>query len=347
MKYNVLLISVLLLLAPPLAAEEDKTPAATETPVVTESEPLDPELQALKRESDRLALENTIFEQKQQRLLATIESEKKRVELENALQELLIRREELKTELKIASPEYLKEPFVNGQLIISDRRISLNGPILSDTADYVTENIHYLNNKNTEYPIFLVIDRSPGGSVMEGARIIEAMKHSQAPVYVVVKSIAASMAAIITAQAPRSFAYPNALIIHHQISSFFYGNPTQVNQDLKITQEWGERLMRPVAARMGITLEEFTQLMYEKNTEGNWTEFATQAQELGWVDHIVEGVRETSYLKPPGEEQPEEEVITLDAVMMQDEQGKAYLKLPQPVYGDLYHIHNPNRFYRY
>lgn len=331
----------------PLAAEEDKTAVTIESSVVTDSELLDPELQALKRESDRLALENTIFEQKQQRLLAKIESEKKRVELENALQELLIRREELKTELKIASPQYLKEPFVNGHLVISDRRISLNGPILSDTADYITENIHYFNNKNPEYPIFLVIDRSPGGSVMEGARIIEAMRHSQAPVYVVVKSIAASMAAIITAQAPRSFAYPNALIIHHQISSFFYGNPTQVNQDLKITQEWGERLMRPVAKRMGISLDEFTQLMYEKNTEGNWTEFATHAQKLGWVDYVVEDVRETSYLKPPDATKPEEETITLDAVMMKDEQGNAYLKLPPPIFGDVYHLHNPSRFYRY
>lgn len=309
--------------------------------------PDDPELAKLKRESERLALENEIFEREQQRLLAKIEAEKNRVMLENELQELLIRQAELKTELKMASPQYLKDPFINGQLIISDRRIRLNGPILSDTADYITENIHYLNNKDPDYPIFLVIERSPGGSVMEGARIIEAMKYSEAPVYIVVKSVAASMAAILTAQAKRSFAYPNALIIHHQISSFFYGNPTQVNQDLKMTQEWGERLMRPVAEKMGITLDEFTQLMYEKNTEGNWTEFANRAKELGWVDHVVSGVRETSYLKPPQSDDEESAEITIDAVMMHDTEGQPYMKLPPPMLGDFYLLNNPNRFYRY
>ena len=46
--------------------------------------------------------------------------------------------------------------------------------------------------------IFIVIDTSPRGSVMAGYRILKAMESSDAPVHVVVKSFAASMAAAIT-----------------------------------------------------------------------------------------------------------------------------------------------------
>ena len=86
-------------------------------------------------------------------------------------------------------PEYLVDPVTaNGDLIISDRRIALNGPITSETADFVCSRIDFFNNKNKEYPIFVVIVDSPGGSVMAGYKILMLMHSSTAPVYVVVKS---------------------------------------------------------------------------------------------------------------------------------------------------------------
>ena len=104
-------------------------------------------------------------------------------------------------------------------MVISDRRIPLNGPITNETADYVTTRIHFFNNKDPKLPIFIVIDDSPGGSVMAGYRILKAMEGSDAPVHVVVKSFAASMAAAIATLAKHSYAYPNAVILHHQISA--------------------------------------------------------------------------------------------------------------------------------
>ena len=82
-------------------------------------------------------------------------------------------------------------------LRVSLRRIELNGPIMSGAADYVCQRIHYFNNKSSK-PIFIVIDNCPGGSVLEGFQIVQAMKNSKAPIHVVVKRFAASMAACIT-----------------------------------------------------------------------------------------------------------------------------------------------------
>src|SRR5260221_13390772 len=115
---------------------------------------------------------------------------------------------------------------MNGVLSISDRRIALNGVITSETANRVTERINYFNNQNREFPIFIVIDDSPGGSVAAGYKILKTMSGRHAPVYVVVKSFAASIAAGITTMATKSFAYPKPIILHHHLSGRTCGNLT-------------------------------------------------------------------------------------------------------------------------
>ena len=86
---------------------------------------------------------------------------------------------------------------------------------------------------------------------MAGYNILKSMESSQAPVYVVVKSFAASMAACITTCADKSFAYPNAVILHHQISSGSFGNLTIQRENLAEIEEWWRRLAEPVAKKMG------------------------------------------------------------------------------------------------
>ena len=115
-------------------------------------------------------------------------------------------------------PQQLDNPLRGNRLVISDRRIELNGPIGSETAEHLATRINFYNNKDSKKPIFIVIDNSPGGSVMSGYKILRAMEGSEAPIWVVVKQYAASMAATIATLADHSAAYPNAIILHHQLS---------------------------------------------------------------------------------------------------------------------------------
>jgi len=245
--------------------------------------------------------------------------------------------------------EYLTDPYVNGTLVISDRRIGLDGPIIRGTADYIIKRLNYFNNKSTEYPIFIVIDNCAGGSVMEGSKIVKAMQASRAPVYVVVTSLAASMAAVITAMAERSFAYPDAIIVHHQVWSAFFGNKTQQEEHLDVTKEWSSRIISPVAEKMGLTMDEFVKQMYQNNSDGNWREFADSAVALKWVDHVVTDVQETSFIK-----KPEENDVLLGSLFfleLEEEQydasGNPYLQLPRLNPNDVYHLYNPDNYYRY
>jgi ATP-dependent Clp protease protease subunit len=309
--------------------------------------------------------------------LATAEAADKSRELARREQELKVRAAELQTqrsefELQLArlnndldlrvkrdlwknrvnrDIQYTKEPFKDGMLTISDRRIALNGPIWMDTADYIAERIDYFNNQNQEFPIFIVIDRSPGGSVMAGYKILKAMEGSAAPVYVVVKSYAASMAAGITTLSKRSFAYPNAIMLHHQILSGSFGNLTEQKEQLKDLEEWWKRLAAPVAAKMGISLDEFIKRMYQNRSTGDWQEFGDGARKLKWVDEVATTVREESYDKNPDAPSApggSPSHLASEPVLQEsvDTTGHRYVLLPRLDPVDCYYLYNPDNYYR-
>lgn len=365
-----------------LQQEKEKLLLENELQTAKESQLL-AELNATKA---RLEVENDIYEHKQKQILAYLSSEKDKLALQNAIQEEKNKQQELQFKLAMAKldyeslklnfekeqieakvtkrskdeewesqvnkpKEYQKEPFVNGKLMISDRKIILDGPIWPGMASYVIERIEYFNNKTSEYPIFLIVEYCPGGSVMEGSRILKAMKSSRAPIYVVLKSLAASMAAAIVTLAERSYALPDAIMVHHQVWGISWGNQTEQREQLKVLEEWSQRIMQPIAAKMGLTLEELIRKMYENNSRGDWSEFANQAVKYHWIDYIIEDIHDTSYTKQPIEkEEPKEEgqEITIVAHQEQiDSEGNRYMKVPHLRPMDVYHLYNPDNYYRY
>lgn len=243
-------------------------------------------------------------------------------------------------------PVVLKDPFQNGVLTISDRRIDLNGPIYGRIGDHVTERIHYFNNVSSD-PIFLVIDASPGGSVMTGARILKAIEKSKAPVHVVLKSFAASMAAVIVTLAERSYSYPTAVMLHHQMWGVSVANTRELEEELKIRKEWEKRLFHPVAKKLGYSMEQFRAKMYEHNSRGDWEEFADEAVKLRWVGQLVQEIRETGVIRNPDAAKPSESkksVFGLEEKV--DNEGKPFVKLPRLRPFDVYYLYSPDNYYR-
>lgn len=308
----------------------------------------------LKLDQERLALDREKL--KRDRVVADLDFQTRKSRLEadladektSALKRDLEVREK-RDALKKAvdkDPDYALEPYRDGVLTITDRRIPLNGPIMLGTAEFVNERIDYFNNKDPKLPIFLVIDRSPGGSVMEGYRILQAIRESKAPVHVVVKSYAASMAAVITTLAPRSYAYPNAIILHHQILSFMFGNLTQQKEQLEVLKEWYKRLAEPVAKKSGYSLDAFTKEMYKHNSDGDWEEFADEAQRLKWVDHVVREVRETGTLKEPEDRRKKAIEEYFGGKEELDPAGNRFVRLPRLQPYDAYWIYNRDGYYK-
>ncbi len=328
----------------------------------------DVELAKAQRERDTLKAQNDLEEQKGRREKMERDSQLRdiglefqrlklaKLRLQQKNDELREKVNEVKTEIELRNqkdvwraraqrdPAYPANPFQEGTLTLSDRRIPLNGPIFFGVADYVTERIHYFNNKSTTRPIFIVIDRCPGGSVMEGYRIVKAIETSRAPIHVVVKSFAASMAAVITTMADESYVYPNAIMLHHQMSTFQFGNMTQIAEQLAIARQWEKRLMGPVAKKLGLSIKEFRARMYKNNSDGDWEEFGDRAKKIGWAKHVVQRIRETGYVEKPEDRPNRRSLFALEE--RKDDKGRRFVELPRLQPYDLYYLHNPDGYYR-
>lgn len=231
---------------------------------------------------------------------------------------------------------YLNEPLQGNALHLSDRVVNLEGLISYATAKSVVEKIHFYANQSSEKPIFLVIDSSPGGSVMAGYQIIKAMRSSKAPVIVLVKTYAASMAATIATMAQTSYCFSSSIILHHQIRGFNKGNLTQQRERLKLAEQWNQRIAGPVAKKMGISLEQFIKRMYENNSDGDWMEFGDKAVKLKWISRVIDKVVDQSIRKEP---RPENE----NSIAIRLVGGR----LPKLSPFDLYFLYDPEENFHY
>ena len=257
-----------------------------------------------------------------------------------------------------AKPKYLKDPLVDGVLYISDRRIAFNGAVTEQLADYVCTRIAFYNNQSSEFPIFIVVDNSPGGSVAAGYQIQKAMAASKAPVHVVVKGFAASMTAVICTLAERSYCYPNTILLHHQASNVVRGNMTVLKEQIDFTNQWFERLATPVAKKMGLSLQDFVKQMYSNDSTGDWTAFGDKAKELKWVDNVIERIEETAILDllpvpvtpsamPSPLPQPPTRTEISGVTSRVDDKGRPYFELPalaNPF--DAWWLYDPQGLYR-
>ena len=301
---------------------------------------------ALKRQIEQLSAENALAAEKRKSDQSKLADEQLRATAAVLTLGAQIQNRDLEDKWRdeVNAPvTYTMEPFKDGVLTVSDRRIDLNGAIVSGTADAVCDRIDYFNNQNRKLPIFIIINNSPGGSVMAGYRILKSIETSDAPVHVVVKSFAASMAATIATLAPHSYAYPNAIILHHQMSGGASGNMTNMEQEIATMQEWERRLAEPIAKKMGITVAQFKEKMYAAKKSGDWDEFADKALQLKWIDHLVNEIREEGVrTKPTGSGAS----AWWMSMLKSDENGKSYIALPPLEPYDCYFMINPRGFYR-
>jgi ATP-dependent Clp protease protease subunit len=277
-------------------------------------------------------------------LLLRTSTEQVRTEIEEK------RAKKERSEFADGNPEYLQDPLLpDGTLVISDRSVLLNGVVTSWKANYITDRIKYFNNKDKTKPIFIVIESSPGGSVLAGFHILQAMQNSQAPVYVIVKTFAASMAALITTLAKKSYAYPNAVLLHHQPWRFAVGNLRELKEEIAFMQELWKRLGGQVAKKMGISLDKLDKQLYEKASRGDWTEFADNAKKIKWVDHVIANINDTAIREMPNSNDYTLRKYMEDYFDMADTPSiSSSSAVFLPVLGpkDFYYLYNPDNTYQ-
>ena len=97
------------------------------------------------------------------------------------------------------------------------RHVRLDGPVNDNSVSVLTAKIVTLNEIDSEAPITMYID-SPGGGVLSGLNLINAMNSSKAPINTVCDGWAMSMAAVILSNGVYREANQGCIFMIHEVA---------------------------------------------------------------------------------------------------------------------------------
>ena len=168
--------------------------------------------------------------------------------------------------------------------LLKDRIIFLGTPILDEVANLVIAQLLFLEADDPEKDIHLYIN-SPGGDVNAGLGIYDCMLYVSPKVETICMGQAASMGALLLAAGEKGqrFALPHSRIMLHQPWGGVQGQASDIQihaeEILKIRAEMNEILSK----HTGRDVAEV-----ERNTERDRFMSATEAQEYGIIDKIMD-----------------------------------------------------------
>lgn len=169
-----------------------------------------------------------------------------------------------------------------------NRELWLDGEIDETTVADILVNIREYNRQDhlvplsERVPIKLFID-SPGGDVVAGLAIIDAIYISKTPVYTVNVSKAYSMAFQIMISGHKRFAFKSSSFLLHDGAEGGFDSSSKFRDRLKFSDDLEKLEIENIVKRTKITNKE-----YEKNVRREWYMLVPEALELGVIDEVVE-----------------------------------------------------------
>lgn len=131
--------------------------------------------------------------------------------------------------------------------------LSLTGEI-GDNAEQLANQINDL--RPSTKPLYLLID-SPGGSVLQGSKLVSAIESSRRPIYTVCQSLCASMAAIIHQYGVKRYMINRSILMFHEASSSAEGYVPHMLSELTMTNKLNHKMDTYIAKRSGQSPELF------------------------------------------------------------------------------------------
>lgn len=134
---------------------------------------------------------------------------------------------------------------------------------------------------------------SPGGEVIEGTAIFNALKRHAAGVTVHIDAMAASMASVIAMAGNPVFMADNALLMIHDPYTFAEGTSDELRKSADLLDTMKGNLVRAYTGKTGLPEKEIEDMMAEETWLG-----ATEAVALGFVDAIEDGIEAAAHMTP-------------------------------------------------
>jgi len=174
--------------------------------------------------------------------------------------------------------------FVSGNKILeltSRNLITIRGPIQGTST---TNWINQINDRDPDADTIYLYLSSPGGSVLEGNKIIDQIKTMEmAGVNVVcVADFAASMAFVILQACQKRTALPSSVLMQHQMSLGLEGPIENINNYLDFIQQIRVNLELMQADRLNMTVDQF-----QKKIVNDWWIPGYNAKNASVIDDLV------------------------------------------------------------
>ena len=168
--------------------------------------------------------------------------------------------------------------------LLKERVIFMVGAVNDQTANLVVAQLLVLESENPDKDISLYIN-SPGGSVSAGMSIYDTMNFIKPHVSTLCIGMAASMGAFLLAAGEKGkrFSLPNSKVMIHQPLGGTQGQATEIEIHAREILKTREQLNRILAERTGQPLEKI-----ERDTERDYYLSATESQEYGLIDKVID-----------------------------------------------------------
>lgn len=153
------------------------------------------------------------------------------------------------------SVKYLKLKAVKNLKVDTSRVVKLLGEVNAESALRVASELGKLN-RSSDQPITLIIN-SPGGDVIAGGQIVNAIEASRSPINTVCVEMCASMAALIHQYGTKRMVFSHAILMFHGAAGVAIGDVDRMDSMISMFKRYVSRFEANVALRSGMTLEEY------------------------------------------------------------------------------------------
>jgi len=134
---------------------------------------------------------------------------------------------------------------------------------------------------------------SPGGSVVEGTAIYNALRRHKGGLTVHIDALAASMASVIAMAGAPVYIADNALMMIHNPWTVSMGDSDQLRREAALLDKLKDSLRNAYVRKTGMEADRIAQMMDEET----WLD-AVEAVALGFADAIEEGVAAAATATP-------------------------------------------------
>lgn len=168
-----------------------------------------------------------------------------------------------------------------------ERKYSLTDGIDAFSVEDICKRILQYNSDDKELapderkPVILYLD-TLGGDVTEGLRLIDVIRASVTPVYVVNLGTCYSMGFWIYIAGHKRIASKNATFLIHDGSTSVCDSASKTRDYIAFFERVDDRLKE-----MAISLTKIPSDVYDQNMRKEWYMFSDEAKELGVVDAII------------------------------------------------------------